>query len=142
MKRIKDAMKGVMKQCGFSGTLREFADSLRQDKQHVCSTQAELLAGYQKIMDHVQSKLPSLFYNIPSTPCTLKAMSPEKAKSAPAACVPCVLAMVGCVSFTLCGLLQVLLCRYAGRQAPRGVLRQHRQPARTENLRNGGADAA
>lgn len=88
MKRIKDAMKGVMKQCGFSGTLREFADSLRQDKQHVCSTQAELLAGYQKIMDHVQSKLPSLFYNIPSTPCTLKAMSPEKAKSAPAACVP------------------------------------------------------
>ena len=85
VKRIRAAMEGVKTACRFDGTLAEFSAHINSDPQFVAASKEELLSGYQRIMDHVQAQLPKFFNVLPSTECTLRAMKPEQAVSAPAA---------------------------------------------------------
>ncbi len=63
--RINAAMEEVKKRAGFSGSLKEFNEFLRSDKQFVFASEQDLLKGYRDIAKRIDPQLPRLFGKLP-----------------------------------------------------------------------------
>lgn len=83
--RIRAEMEKVKNQLGFKGTVDAFNHYLKSDTRFYFSQKADLMAGYQKILDQMNLKLPQLFGTLPQARCELKEMEEYRAKSAPQA---------------------------------------------------------
>ncbi len=68
VKRIRAEMQEVMVKSGFKGTLPEFFEFLRTDKQFFYDTGPQLLAGYRDISKRIDAELPRLFGKLPRLP--------------------------------------------------------------------------
>jgi uncharacterized protein (DUF885 family) len=66
--RITEAMKQVMQEVGFKGTLQEFIRSLRTDKRFFVETPEALLKEASYIAKKADGKLPLLFGKLPRQP--------------------------------------------------------------------------
>lgn len=68
VKRIRDEMQKVMNKVGFKGTLPEFFDFLRTDKQFYYETPEELLDAYRAISKEIDPHMVKVFRTLPRMP--------------------------------------------------------------------------
>jgi uncharacterized protein (DUF885 family) len=66
--RIRNDMQGVLDDLGFSGTINEFIDFLRTDKQFYADTPDELIDYAMVLSKRIDALLPQLFNQLPRTP--------------------------------------------------------------------------
>jgi uncharacterized protein (DUF885 family) len=66
--RIRDAMERTRAQIGFSGTLREFFDHIRDDRQFYFTRPEDLLARFREIEARIWKRIPELFARRPRAP--------------------------------------------------------------------------
>lgn len=83
--RITQAMRDVMDETGFTGSVAEFSTFLQTDPRFYFESADDLLAFYRDIDARVQPAIPSMFRLTPRTPLEIVAVPPEQAPSAPAA---------------------------------------------------------
>ena len=81
--RIDAAMRDVMKEAGFSGTLAEFRTFLRTDKQFQYASAESELSALRDIAKRIDPQLPSLFVELPRLPYGVRPMSKEEGNNAP-----------------------------------------------------------
>jgi uncharacterized protein (DUF885 family) len=72
VKRIRAEMEAVMRSVGFSGSLRAFSDSLREDPRFFVDTPEQLMKEVAWLMKRIEGQLPGLFKTLPRTPFGLK----------------------------------------------------------------------
>jgi uncharacterized protein (DUF885 family) len=72
VKRIGGEMQVILKQVGFPGEIREFADTLRNDARFQAKTPDDLLKDTSLILKRIDGRLPELFQTLPRTPYGLK----------------------------------------------------------------------
>ena len=84
--RIHDEMRGIMRQVGFTGSLPQFFQKMRTDKQFYYPNTA---AGRQMYLDEsakanaaIAAKLPQYFGRLPKSPLVIKPVEPFREKSA------------------------------------------------------------
>jgi uncharacterized protein (DUF885 family) len=65
-------MIGVMHSVGFTGTVREFSDTLRRDPRFFADTPEQLMKEVAYLMKRVEGQLPALFKILPRTPFGLR----------------------------------------------------------------------
>ncbi|QMW24748.1 DUF885 domain-containing protein [Sandaracinobacteroides saxicola] len=70
--RITAAMESVKKQVGFKGTLRQFFNHIRTDKQFQPASVQALGDGYRAIGKRVDVTIPLLFSAVPKSPLEIK----------------------------------------------------------------------
>lgn len=70
--RISIEMEAVMKSVEFTGSIRDFADQLREDPRFHADTAEHLLQTASLILKRMDGKLPLLFGKLPRTPYGLK----------------------------------------------------------------------
>ena len=68
VKRIRAAMHDVMNKVGFKGTLPEFFNFLRTDKQFYYEKPEDLLAAYQAMSKRIDPHLVKVFKTLPRMP--------------------------------------------------------------------------
>jgi len=68
VRRIRAEMEDLLHTVGFQGSLREFADALRQDPRFFVQTPEELLSRVALIAKRMDGELPRLFSVLPRTP--------------------------------------------------------------------------
>lgn len=85
VKRIKAAMKEVVKEVGFDGDLSAFIADLRTNPKYYFETKEPMMAEYRRILQVMDDQLPDLFGILPQAPYDLKEMEAYRAKSAPQA---------------------------------------------------------
>lgn len=83
--RITQAMRDVMDETGFTGSVAEFATFLQTDPRFYFDTPDALLDFYRDINARVQPAISTMFRLTPRTPLEIVAVPPEQAPSAPAA---------------------------------------------------------
>ncbi|WP_375208999.1 DUF885 family protein [Hyphomonas jannaschiana] len=84
--RIQDEMRGIMKQVGFEGSLKEFFDFTRTDPQffkpNTLEGKAEYLDEATTWIDQMRDDLPTVFNTFPKADMIVKAVEPFREKSA------------------------------------------------------------
>tara|TARA_R110002051_G_scaffold10868_8_gene40679 strand:- start:1635 stop:3539 length:1905 start_codon:yes stop_codon:yes gene_type:complete len=84
--RIHDEMRGIMKQVGFEGSLKEFFDFTRTDPQffkpNTPEGKAEYLDEATGWIDQMREDLPNVFNTFPKADLIVKAVEPFREKSA------------------------------------------------------------
>ncbi|MEZ0375175.1 MAG: DUF885 family protein [Candidatus Sericytochromatia bacterium] len=83
--RIEAEKELIKRKIGFSGTIREFNEHLRNSPEFYFSSREELWQTYEAVMAEAYEKTPALFRRMPKAPCVLKEVEHYKAKSAPQA---------------------------------------------------------
>ena len=68
VKRIRAAMQDVMKKVGFKGTLPEFFNFLRTDKQFYYEKPEDLLTAYEAMSKRIDPHLVKVFKTLPRMP--------------------------------------------------------------------------
>ncbi len=81
--RIDNAMREVMKEAGFEGTIAEFRTYLRSDKKFQYESADAELAALRDIAKRIDPQLPSLFVELPRLPYGVRPMSKEEGNNAP-----------------------------------------------------------
>lgn len=67
--RIENRMrKEVMEVLGFSGSVSDFAASLKEDKSLFFESEEALLQGYRELVDQITKELPKYFSALPKAP--------------------------------------------------------------------------
>ena len=86
VERIHEAMRVIMKQVGFSGTLQEFFVFMRTDDQfYYPSTdegRAQYMADAKVYIDKMEEKIPQYFGLVPQADMVIKRVEPFREKSA------------------------------------------------------------
>ncbi len=84
--RIHNEMEAIMQKVGFKGDLKAFFTFMQNDPQFYYPATDEgrqqLLAGYQSIVDSMESRLDEVFYTRPKARMQVKAVEPFREKSA------------------------------------------------------------
>ncbi|WP_299945063.1 DUF885 family protein [uncultured Microbulbifer sp.] len=84
--RIHEEMREIMQKVGFKGTLQEFFEFMRTDKQFYYPTSEEGKAAYLKkataIINTMKGKLDQLFITKPKADLDVRAVEPFREKSA------------------------------------------------------------
>tara|TARA_R110002072_G_scaffold12748_9_gene54586 strand:+ start:1348 stop:3213 length:1866 start_codon:yes stop_codon:yes gene_type:complete len=84
--RIQDEMRGIMKQVGFTGTLKEFFEFTRTDAQFfkpdTDAGRAEYLSEATAAIDAMREDLPEVFRTFPKADLIVKAVEPFREQSA------------------------------------------------------------
>jgi uncharacterized protein (DUF885 family) len=70
--RIRAEMEEVIRQVGFKGSLRAFADELRRDERFFVDSPERLMKEVAFILKKIEGQLPSLFKTLPRTPLGLR----------------------------------------------------------------------
>ena len=81
--RIDAAMRDVMREAGFNGSLAEFRTFLRTDKQFQYESVEAELSALRDIAKRIDPQLPSLFVELPRLPYGVRPMSKEEGNNAP-----------------------------------------------------------
>ncbi|MGH9902362.1 MAG: DUF885 domain-containing protein, partial [Pyrinomonadaceae bacterium] len=66
--RIRAQMQEIMRKVGFAGTLKEFFQKLRTDKQFYYATPEELLVAYRSMTRRIDPQLVKVFKRLPRMP--------------------------------------------------------------------------
>ena len=83
--RIRKEMEKVKAQVGFQGSLEEFLNYVKTDpKAMPYKTSAEVLAGFQSILDKITPKLKTMFNVTPKTPFEIRQTEKYREASASA----------------------------------------------------------
>jgi len=85
VERIKSEMEKIKDRSGFKGTLDEFNQFLKTDKQFYYTDKEDLMNGFREILKIMDTKLPQLFGRLPEAKYDLREMEEFRAASAPAA---------------------------------------------------------
>ncbi len=84
--RIHSEMGKIMEEVGFEGSLQDFFEFMRTDKQFYYENSEEGKSAYLKkaksIINQMKSKLPELFNTMPEADVVVKAVEPFREKSA------------------------------------------------------------
>ncbi|WP_106640314.1 DUF885 domain-containing protein [Allosphingosinicella vermicomposti] len=80
--RIKSEMEAIKTKVGFKGTLKEFFDFIRTDKQFQPASAEALVEGYQAIGKKVDERIRTLFAVLPKTPLEIRPVEPYREKNA------------------------------------------------------------
>jgi uncharacterized protein (DUF885 family) len=80
---IHEAMRAIMNEVGFEGTLREFVDTLRRDPRFYYTTPDSLVDGFKAILAKMDEKMRLLFGRLPEIEYSYREMEPYRAASAP-----------------------------------------------------------
>jgi uncharacterized protein (DUF885 family) len=83
--RIAAAMDRVQERIGFTGDRKAFAEHLRTDPMHYCTTEDELLGAYRDIAKRIDPAIVKLFSRLPRLPFGVVPVPAEQAPSAPGA---------------------------------------------------------
>ncbi|XP_013415976.1 uncharacterized protein LOC106177676 isoform X1 [Lingula anatina] len=76
IRRISTEMKKILAKLGFSGSIREFVDTLKNDTRFFYNTSEQLLAEYKKIANElIPPQLPKVFKDIPHIPFDVRPMA-------------------------------------------------------------------
>jgi len=81
--RIHAEMRAIVDRIGFKGSLQDFISSLRKDRSLYNTSAAELLAGFKKILQQMEEKLPSLFGRLPKAKYGFREIETFRAEAAP-----------------------------------------------------------
>ena len=84
--RIHDEMRGIMKQVGFTGTLQQFFEKMRTDRQFYASNddagRKVYLDATERFNKEMEAKLPAYFGTTPKSPLVVKRVEAFREKSA------------------------------------------------------------
>ncbi|MDP9414873.1 MAG: DUF885 domain-containing protein [Pseudomonadota bacterium] len=84
--RIHDEMRGIMSRVGFKGTLQQFFQKMRTDRQfyypNTPAGKQMYLDETQKAYQSVRAKMPQYFGRVPNAELVVKAVEPFREKSA------------------------------------------------------------
>src|SRR5947209_14457159 len=78
-------MRAIVDRIGFKGSLQDFIISLRKDRSLYNTSAAELLAGFKKILEQMDEKLPLLFGRLPKAKYGFREIEAFRAEAAPEA---------------------------------------------------------
>jgi uncharacterized protein (DUF885 family) len=81
--RIHGEMRAIVGRIGFKGSLQDFISSLRKDRSLYSTSAAELLAGFKKILEQMDEKLPLLFGRLPKAKYGFREIEMFRAEAAP-----------------------------------------------------------
>jgi len=81
--RIHGEMRVILDRIGFKGSLQDFISSLRRDRSLYNTSAAELLAGFKKILEQMDKKLPLLFGRLPKAKYGFREIEAFRAEAAP-----------------------------------------------------------
>jgi uncharacterized protein (DUF885 family) len=86
VERIHKEMEGIMKAVKFEGSLQDFFKFMKEDQQFYYPDseegKAEMLLGYQAIVDNMEAKLDEVFYTKPKARMEVKAVEAWREQSA------------------------------------------------------------
>jgi len=85
VERIGNEIKIFMQKIGFSGSIREFADYVKEKKELYPKNSQEILDGYRAILTQMDNRLPDFFGRLPKAEYGLKEIEKYREQSAPAA---------------------------------------------------------
>jgi uncharacterized protein (DUF885 family) len=85
VKKISSEIRSIMQKIGFSGSIREFADYVKERKEQYPSSREEILEGYRNILSRMDKKLPDYFGTLPEAAYEVKEIEQYREQSAPAA---------------------------------------------------------
>ena len=80
--RIQDEMRGVMKEVGFEGDLKDFFEFVNTDDQFFYDEPEELIQGYRDMSDRITELSKSLFDVMPKTAFEVRRVEPFREASA------------------------------------------------------------
>jgi len=83
LSRIHGEMRAIVDRIGFKGSLQDFIFSLRKDRSLYNTSAAELLAGFKKILEQMDEKLPLLFGRLPKAKYGFREIEAFRAEAAP-----------------------------------------------------------
>jgi len=83
--KIQKAIRLVIVDLGFRGTLHQFSEFVRRDRSQYFKTGDEILSLFKKILSRVEPKLPSFFGTIPTAGYQLREVEAFRSQTAPAA---------------------------------------------------------
>jgi uncharacterized protein (DUF885 family) len=83
--RIKGEINTVMGKIGFTGTIRGFADYVKEKKELYAETGQEILDAYRGILSRMDKRLPDFFGRLPRAKYDIKEIEKYREKAAPAA---------------------------------------------------------
>jgi uncharacterized protein (DUF885 family) len=83
LSRIHGEMRAIVDRIGFKGSLQDFISSLRKDRSLYNTSAAELLAGFKKILEQMDEKLPLLFGRMPKAKYGFREIETFRAEAAP-----------------------------------------------------------
>jgi uncharacterized protein (DUF885 family) len=83
LSRIHGEMQAIVDRIGFKGSLPDFISSLRKDRALYNTSAAELLAGFKKILEQMDEKLPLLFGRLPKAKYGFREIEAFRAEAAP-----------------------------------------------------------
>jgi uncharacterized protein (DUF885 family) len=85
VERIGSRIKKIMKKIGFSGSIREFAEYVKNKKDLYPQAGPEIMDGYRDILSKIDKKLPDYFAKLPKAKYDLKEIEKYREQAAPAA---------------------------------------------------------
>ncbi len=83
LSRIHTEMRAIVNRIGFKGSLPDFISSLRKDRSQYHTSAAGLLAGFKKILEQMDEKLPLLFGRLPKAKYGFREIEAFRAEAAP-----------------------------------------------------------
>ncbi len=83
LSRIHAEMRAIVDLIGFKGSLQDFISSLRKDRSLYNTTSDELMAGFKKILEQMDAKLPLLFGRLPKAKYGFREIEAFRAEAAP-----------------------------------------------------------
>jgi uncharacterized protein (DUF885 family) len=85
VQRISDEMRGVMKQVGFKGELKDFFEHVESDDRYYFTEKEEMLQGYRELQGKVNAVLPKAFDIFPEADYEVREIPSFMAESTAAA---------------------------------------------------------
>jgi uncharacterized protein (DUF885 family) len=85
VKRIEGEIQKIMGTIGFSGSISECADFIKQKKELYAETGQEIIESYRTILAAMDKKLPEFFGRLPRAEYDIKAIETYREQAAPAA---------------------------------------------------------
>jgi uncharacterized protein (DUF885 family) len=83
--RVSGEIQTIMEKRGFSGNIRAFAASLKENRDLYPKTAQEILDAYRDILSHMDTELPRFFGRLPRATYAVKQIEEYREKAAPAA---------------------------------------------------------
>ncbi len=85
VERISSEIKKLIQKIGFSKSIREFADYLKERKELYPKTGREILDEYGDILSYMDKRLPDFFGRLPKAKYDIKKIEKYREEAAPAA---------------------------------------------------------
>ncbi|RJQ56954.1 MAG: DUF885 domain-containing protein [Nitrospiraceae bacterium] len=83
--RISSGIEKIMRKIGFTGSIREFTDYIKEKKELNFRDRQEILDSYRDILSHMDKRLPDYFGALPKAEYDIKEIEKYREQAAPAA---------------------------------------------------------